>query len=100
MYWYYLVLKKCKDLQTLPDEDYYRNIINLLITDPVEIYCTFEYDSLGLYHCNTIFSLNSSFMIQQHTGCHIHLQKINNKKDMFHLMKYIHKDYRLSIIPL
>ena len=32
-------------------------------------------------------------------GCHINIQKISSKTDMFCIMKYIHKDFRLHMIP-
>ncbi len=99
MFYYYLVLKKVKDLIVKPTEEYYIHVLHQLVRDPVEIYSTFEYDSRNILHCNSIIIYKTPLMIEQCIGCHAYLQSIGNKSDMFNIMKYIHKDYELKILP-
>ncbi len=99
-YWYYMVLKKVliKD-KFKANEVYYKMVTSLVLDKPQCGYYTFEYDSKNLLHCNYIFQLKSkiNFTDLKFTGCHIHVQKINNKEQMYRTMIYIHKDYRLRI---
>ncbi len=101
MYWYYIVLKKCKDLKDKPDEKYYRDIISNLLPSIYQNCITHEYDSKNILHCNLVFNLgymlNYDDMYKH--GCHINIQRIDNKESMFKIMKYIHKDYRLKLLP-
>ncbi len=100
MYWYYLVLKKCENLSEEPDISYYNEVIHNVLNQPIlKSYSTYEYDSKNVFHCNFIFKCVSKidFDYLSFKGCHLHLQKIDNKDDMFRIMMYIHKDYRLSI---
>ncbi len=100
MYWYYLVLKKVvHDLE--PTIEYYNEVITFILGYYTigPHYKTYEYDSKNILHCNCVFKVNKSvdFSFLKVKGCHIDIQKINNKDDMFRIMKYIHKDYRLEM---
>ncbi len=101
MYYYFMVLKKCQNLLQLPDENYYLTILALLLEDVNQIYCTYEYDTKNILHCNVIFSVDESvdYSLLIYSGCHIHIQAINNKSEMYTTMIYIHKDYELKLLP-
>ncbi len=102
MYWYFIVLKKCKDLHNKPDEYYYRRVLELISNKALLSSFTFEYDTKDILHCNYVFksSLKVNFNFLKFDGCHIHIEKISNKEEMFKVMRYIYKDYRLHIFDL
>ncbi len=98
MYWYYLVLKKCGDLIITPTKDYYYDTIKIILPQSILSFTTFELDSLQNLHCNLVFcySRKIDYTNISFPNCHLHFGKINNKYDMYNVMKYIHKDYENS----
>ncbi len=96
MYWCYLVLKKL-DLKIKPDKAYYEMIVWMILTKPIKGYGTFEYDSKNVLHMNWVFCVAKKLDYDKIKikGCNLHFETINNKWDMFNIMKYIHKDYIL-----
>ena len=100
MFWYYIVLKKViKKDNYIADQNYYKMVIWTTLDCPIIGYHTFEYDSKNILYCNYVFKYKCKidFTKLVFKGCHIHVQKISNKDEMFKIMKYIHKDYQLHI---